>query len=195
MRLYVAVLVSAAAAWGCPPEAQRRSGQPPISSIEIDGGEAFAYLVSGVAARDVIGRDLFGAFSPGITPEQAAANLGPPAKIEKEGSEDALAHYEISGRRFAVVTRRIAPSGGGGPRTTAYELRTFPPSAYVERLPPSLRDLILKEPGLYKVVLVSDVSDDWNVRLRIRGQRLEYVQASPKSALRAKLPRSESAGS
>ena len=123
-----AVVALVSICWSCEPDVRLRPAQWPIASIEIAGNEAFVYLVEGVGGRAIVGCDIFGPLNPGVTPDQATSALGPPTRTEDEGP-DTVTYYEATPPRVAVVTRRIAPSGGG-PRMTSYELRAAPPGDF-----------------------------------------------------------------
>jgi hypothetical protein len=165
---------------GCDEPIRQRSAASPISTIQSDGsGEVFVELDPGIAARDIVDPQLFAPLRPGITPEEAARTIGPPASTET-GENVEIFYYRAPRGRVAIARRHIAGSGTQN-RTTAYEVRAYPGDGYAKRLPIALQDLLAKEPRLFRIILVSDVFDDWHVRLMIRDRHVECVVAFPKA--------------
>jgi hypothetical protein len=161
----------------CNEAARSWPGESPIAGIHVDGGEAFVELEHGLAVRDLIGSRIFDPLRPGMTPEEASRTIGPPVGTEV-AEYMSLFYYEGHAGKVAIGERRIAGSGTSQ-RTTAHDVRAFSVSEFTEHLPTSLRKLLREEPGLKRVVVFSDVPEDWRVSLSIRQRQVEYIVAFP----------------
>ena len=117
------------------------TAEAPLKSVEIYGAMAIADLRSGVAARTVVGPNLFGDFEPGVRPEAIETRFGRAADVVTRGDDLTLFIYERQGQRVAVV-RQIVTGSSGGPKGTSYHLEAYPPPHFEETLPQALQDVI-----------------------------------------------------
>lgn len=163
------------AAFACNLSTRAAPAKPPISRIEIIGGQAIVELVKGVSARSIVGLETFGDFMPGWTPADAETRFGKPKEVS-ESDYLTLFIYERGGKRVAIGRQKVIQSGGGPPGTS-FDLRAFPSEDFLESLPDSLRDLIRSESTLREVHLSSDVAGDWSIHLHVRDGRVSYVSA------------------
>lgn len=169
-RSIATLAMAVACTISCTSQLRHVPASHPFEEIVVasDGTEASVRLAKGIAAASLVDLRPFGRFRPGITPDEARAEFGPPTRVERDDGKTRYVYATDNGPVWVGEWQEL--SSRDGSRVTRYGLSIpvqDPP--FAATLHPSLRRLLADEKLLTYIAIASTEPGDPVVGLSVSG--------------------------